>query len=165
MPKFTEYDVNQLVAARKFAARVLENTLAPERGKTQSEKTIKFAIRRLDTPKVDLVLVLSGRIKIKKLTGVASIHKPGVALFWHGKRIRGIDWKIRHEIIEDGVITGFIKGWHEHIWTDKDEDRFIIPVNPKMKNEDLQAVLQWCVKKWNIEQIEEQFQLEGLWQT
>lgn len=123
MSRFTQYQVDELVAASKIAVKVLENTLKPDNkgGKNPSEKTVKFAIRKKDSPTVDLVLVLSGRIKIKKLTGVASIHKPGVALIWHGKRIRGVDWRIKHDVIEDGIVTGFIRGWHEHIWTDKDE--------------------------------------------
>jgi hypothetical protein len=162
MLAFTEYQVDQLVAATKVAGKVLGNTMKGE--STSSTKEITIAVRRKDSPTIDLVLILNGRIKVKKLPGVASIHKPGVALMWHGRRIRGVDWKIRHEIIENGIATGFIKGWHEHIWTEQDEDRFIIPINPKMQNENLQAVLQWCVTKWNIEGINEQLALGGLWQ-
>src|SRR3954471_13922144 len=140
MRPFTAYEVDELVAATKIAGKILQNTLRGDKQgrSTPSVKEIRFAVRKKDSPNVDLVLILSGRIKVKKLTGVASIHKPGVALLWHGKRIRGVDWKIRHEVIQSGVVTGFVKGWHEHICTDQDEDGFIVPVDPKMKNEDLQ---------------------------
>lgn len=127
MVKFTEYQVNQLMAASKVAGKVLHNTMKTDDAATMKE--IRFAIRRKDRPSIDLALVLYGRIKIKKLPGVASIHKPGVALLWHGKRIRGVDWKIRHDVIENGMITGFVRGWHEHIWRDGDQDGFIVPVS------------------------------------
>lgn len=161
LSNFTQYEADALVAAAKVAGKVMSNTMKGDNRAATKEITI--AVRRKDSPSIDLVLVLNGRIKVKKLPGVASIHKPGVALMWHGKRIRGVDWKIRHEVTQNGIVTGFIKGWHEHIWTDSEDDKFIIPVSPKMQNEDFRAVLEWSVKKWNIEGIKEQPDLEGLW--
>ena len=80
---------------------------------------------------------------------------------WHGKRIRGLDHSITHDVVENGVITGKIKGWHEHFWTDQDEDNNIRFPNPPLQNFDLQSVIAWCCKNWKIEDLST---VQGLYQ-
>ena len=40
--------------------------------------------------------------------------------------IRKLDYALRHDNIQGGVVIGFVRGCHEHIWTDEDAERFII---------------------------------------
>lgn len=124
-----------------------------------SHRELSVPLRRKDSPAIDLVLEFNGRVKTKALTGVAPTRRPSAALIWHGKRIRGLDYTIIHEVLQDGVVVGSIKGWHEHYWTDSDEDNSIREPNPPVKNFDLQAIIEWCSVNWNIEGIQLQSEL------
>ena len=75
-----------------------------------------------------------------------------------GERIRGIDWKIKHESQRGGMPNGFVKGWHEHLWTEADRDRFVVDVNDAVGQEDFRAFLKVCLDRWNVE-VEESIQL------
>ena len=154
MPKhsITRYAVDELVQARKFAGRTKQNTLDAHDPK-QGELCLKVDIRRVDSPSIDLTLEFYGRVMKRGLTGVASTQYPSASLLWHGKRIRGVDYKIKHEVVEGGIVVGVIKGWHEHYWTDLDEDEAIRELNPPLRNYDLKAVIAWCSEQWNIEGI------------
>jgi hypothetical protein len=123
-PEITRYAVDELVSARKFAFRTKQNTLN-ERDPKHGEVLLLIEIRRRDAPAIDLVLEFKGRVKKSTLSGVAATQYPSASLIWHGKRIRCIDYKIVHEVIENSVISGRIRGWHEHYWTDADEDAAI----------------------------------------
>jgi hypothetical protein len=60
-----------------------------------------------------------------------------------------------------GVPEGQIRGGHEHFWTDEDEDASIRVPSPQPKNWDMQSIISWCCKNWNVEGVDEQM---GLYQ-
>src|ERR1035437_9039878 len=150
MPKdaITRYSVDQLVEARKFATRVKRNTLYSNDPKVP-ERELLIPLRRADSPAIDLVLEFCGRVKTQSLPGVAPGQRPSASLIWHGKRIRCLDHKIKHEVVQNGVVTGSISGWHEHYWTDEDEDSAVRQPDPPVKNRDLQSIIKWCSTNWN----------------
>lgn len=84
--------------------------------------------------------------------------KPSTALLWHGERRRGIDHKIVHPRIRDGLVIGKVRGWHEHYWTVIDRDKRVIGINRQMKNvqEDFRSVLRFCMARWRIELTEDE---------
>jgi len=79
--------------------------------------------------------------------------RPSASLLWHGQRIRGIDHKIVHSEIKNGIIVGKIRGWHEHQWITSDGDSFVVDVNNALRNvqEDFKSILRFCMKRWRIE--------------
>jgi hypothetical protein len=160
MPKHvvTRYDVDELVRARKIAGRTKLNTLNSSDSK-HTESALKVDLRRADSPTLDLTLEFYGRVNRMTLPGVATTQLPSASLIWHRKRIRGIDFKIRHDVVRNGLVTDSIRGWHEHYWTDSDEDNAIREPNPPLRNWDLQAVIAWCSRQWNIEGIGETVRL------
>jgi hypothetical protein len=154
----TQYNVDALIQARKVAMKARVNTLhSPD--PSLNERCLRVDIRRKDSTSVDLSLEFYPRIMIRELAGVRTVQRPSASLMWQGKRIRGIDHSLKHDIVKDGVIVGSIRGWHEHYWTDADEDRTIRTPNPTLQNYDLQAVMSWCCKNWNIENFGTQQEL------
>jgi hypothetical protein len=154
----TQYNVDALIQARKVAMKARVNTLhSPD--PSLNERCLRVDIRRKDSTSVDLSLEFYPRIMIRELAGVRTVQRPSASLMWQGKRIRGIDHSLKHDIVKDGVIVGCIRGWHEHYWTDADEDRTIRTPNPTLQNYDLQAVMSWCCKNWNIENFGTQQEL------
>jgi hypothetical protein len=125
------------------------------------EKCIKINLRRVDSTSVDLSLEFYSRIKTKGVTGVSVPHRPSASLIWRATRIRGLDYSLTHPVVKRGVPEGQIKGWHEHYWTDEDEDASIRVPSPPLKNWDMQSIVSWCCKNWNIEGVDEQM---GLYQ-
>lgn len=156
MPRatITRYTVDDLVEARKTAFRMKQNTL-DSRDPKHNELVLKVDIRRADSENIDLTLEFYGRVVKKPLSGVAPAQYPSASLLWHGKRIRGIDHTLKHPVVESGIIKGHIRGWHEHYWTDADGDDAIREPNPPVKNFDVQAIIAWCSKQWNIEGVGE----------
>lgn len=156
IPPFTEYEVSQLIAARKFVAKVMQDNT---RGKPdpQVERRIIYDVRRRDHPGKDARLRLCARLS-PALPGIGIKPTPGVALQWRGKIIRKLDWALRHENVQYGTVIGIVRGWHEHIWTDEDQGKFIEAADPPVKQTDMGSVIRWCAKKWNIE-LEEVEQL------
>jgi hypothetical protein len=151
----TRYNVDALVAARKVASSPKLNTMSAS-GALLNERCLKVDIRRIDSPSVGISLEFYGRVMIRELAGVRTTQRPSAALIWHGKRIRGLDHSLKHDVVENGLITGSIKGWHEHFWTDSDEDRRIRDANDSLQKQDLQSVISWCCKHWKIEGMTEQ---------
>jgi hypothetical protein len=145
---FTEYDVRQLLEARKFSFRVKYDST--QNKNSDSEKRIDYDIRRRDMPAKDLGLRLCARVA-PSAPGVGVKSTPGVALQWKGRIIRKVDHATRHDSIRNGVSVGHIEGWHEHIWTDQDEGRYIVAADPPIRNASLKGLIQWAAKKWNIE--------------
>jgi hypothetical protein len=147
-PNVTRYAVDELVTARKIAGKV--------KGSGKAGLPLVVTLFRADTPGFDLLLHFETQVPPPPPPGVASVRRPGASLFWHGERIRGIDWTIKHEVTLNGVPTGdFIRGWHEHYWTDADESASIRTPNPLPKNEDLSALITWCCRQWNIEGVKQ----------
>jgi hypothetical protein len=156
---FNEYEVHQLIAARKFVNRVVQDNVQEQ---TDFEKKIVYDIRRKDMPKKNISLQLTARLA-PPLSASGAKAIPGVSLRWKGKTIRKIDYALRHDSIRYGVSAGHLSGWHEHIWTDEDEDRYVIAANPPVKARDIRSLVRWAAEKWNIdlEQIAEQYTLGG----
>lgn len=80
---------------------------------------------------------------------------PSSALEWHGKRIRGLNYELWHDN-PDGTT---VHGWHEHIWSPGEQDHRVITARPEPKNRTLLGVLNWGLKRWNIEVMREQREL------
>ena len=154
MPKepITRYGVDELVRARKLVSRVKQNTLQSSR--SQDERAIRFDVRRADSPAIDLSLELYARIPTAPPPGIPRTELPSASLRWKGARIRGIDYKVKHPVLENGLIVDYIRGWHEHYWSEDQKDSAIRIVTPPLKNQDLQALLAWCFAKWNVEGLE-----------
>jgi hypothetical protein len=146
---FTEYDVQKLVRAGKFIHKVMQDNTQPG-SDPLTEKRILYDVRKKDSPKHDIKLRLFARLSAS-LPGVGVKSTAGISLQWKGRNIRKVDYKLRHDVVQNGIVTGFIRGWHEHIWTDEDEDRYIVEADPPVKQSDLRAVLRWCFMKWNID--------------
>jgi hypothetical protein len=90
--------------------------------------------------------------------------KPSAALVWHGERIPGIDRKIVHAKIRNGLVVGEIRGWHEHRWDAINHDSLVFDVNTAMKNiqEDFRSLLRFCMQRWRIEVKEDEDRQEVL---
>jgi hypothetical protein len=146
---FTEADIDYLLNARKVVHSVIRDTTEKP---DASLLEVVYRIVRSANPDDDIKLRLHAR-RPKPVLVSAPRPRPSAALLWHNVRIRGIDRKIVHPVIKNGVITGKIRGWHEHQWTDADGDRYVVHVNRQMKNiqEDFRAVLRFCMKRWRIE--------------
>ena len=152
---FTQYQADDLVQARKLAGRTSPVGNFPEKF-----LPVYIELHRTDAPSASIGLFLEMRKPRKLLPGVAPTQRPAASLMWHGERIRGIDWNIKHEVTRDGVPTGdVIRGWHEHYWTDADGCKSIREPKPIPKNEDIVALIVWCCKQWNIEGIQEPMRL------
>jgi hypothetical protein len=104
-------------------------------------------------PRKDVRLRLCARLA-PSLPGIGPRPVPGIALQWKGKNIRKVDHALRHDSYRYGVSAGHVRGWHEHIWTDTDEDRYVIPAEPPIKNGEMRALIRWAFDKWNIENNE-----------
>lgn len=145
----TRYAVEELVQVRKVAGRTRSLGVV-------GELPMRIDLRRVDSPTIDIGLLFETRTPRQPLPGVPSVKRPSASLMWHGHRVRGIDWTIKHEVIRYGVPTGeIIRGWHEHYWTEEDEGKSIREPNPSPKNEDMTALIVWCCANWNIEGIQE----------
>ena len=149
---FTRYQADQLVEARKIATKTFRNSLFTSDLRI-STRELAVALRRKDSPTIDLVLAFGATVKTAELSGIKSGLRPSASLLWHGKRIRGLDYTIKHDVVESGISVGVIRGWHEHYWTDSDQDNSIREPNPPIKNMDISAILEWSLKQWNIEGI------------
>jgi hypothetical protein len=148
----TNYNVEELVKTRKVAMNVKFNTLHST-DPTLTERCMRVDVRRVDSTSVDLALDFYPRIMTRELAGVRTVQRPSASLMWHGKRIRGLDYATKHDVVTNGVIIGSIKGWHEHYWTDLDEDNTIREPRPALQNTDLNSIIAWCAKNWNIENL------------
>src|SRR6266480_4713836 len=146
---FTEADVSYLLRAKKFVQSVMKDTTDDQAAPLLE---IIYRIAQVDNPTDEIKLRLSAR---RPKPPLETLHRPrpSVALQWHGYRIRGIDRKIVHPVIKNGLIVGKVRGWHEHEWSSTDEDNSVIDVNEAMKNvqEDFRSILRFCMKRWRIE--------------
>lgn len=146
---FTEADVAYLLRAKKFVQTVLKDTVDDQNAPLLE---VIYRIVRTDNPVDDIKLRLAAR-RPKQRVETFQRPRPSAALQWHGYRIRGIDRKIVHSVIKNGLIVGEVRGWHEHRWTSTDEDNFVIDVNEAMRkvHEDFRSILRFCMKRWNVE--------------
>ncbi len=80
---------------------------------------------------------------------------PSCCLQWHGIRIRCVDREARHDN-PDGT---YVKGWHEHIWDDRNQDDRVIAAHPIVSHPSLRGIFQWGLDKWKIEVREKQLEV------
>jgi hypothetical protein len=144
----TEADVAYLLRAKKFIHRVIRNS-ADSRQEVL-EVVVIYNVRRKDREHLELKLRFSARLE-KPVKVTVPQPRPGVSLTWHGQRIRGISRRIKHANIRNGVVVGEVRGWYEHQWTNSDEDKSIKDINKEIKQEDFWSVVEFCLRRWNIE--------------
>jgi len=101
------------------------------------------------------------RNPIKGLVVMAKAHRappglphptPSAALEWYGKRIRGLNYELWHDN-PDGTV---VKGWHEHVWSPREQDSHVVSARPEPTRKGLLDILKWGLRKWNIAVLEEQ---------
>ena len=153
-PPFTEANVEYLLKARKVIQGITRHTTDdPDADLLE----ISYRIVRIGNPGDDIKLRLQAR-RPKPVLATLPKPKPSAALLWHGERIRGIDHKIVHPRIKDGLVVGKVRGWHEHIWTLADRDSRVVGIDKQMKKiqEDFRSVLRFCMRRWRIELIKDE---------
>ncbi len=147
--RFTEADVNYLIHEVKFIRAI------PEIEAEEGLLTLKARIHKKTAPNWQVGgLIIKARVT-KSIPGLPKA-LPSCALEWHGVRIRCVDYETRHDN-PDGTT---VRGWHEHIWNDEDNDKRVIASNPQITRPDMNSIFRWGLKKWNIEIIEEQLRME-----
>lgn len=146
---FTEANVRYLLKARKIVQGVVKDTTSDENAPLLE---IVYRIVRINNPVDDIKLRLHARRPKPVLVSLPR-PRPSASLQWHGERIRGIDHKIVHDVIRNGLVVGKVRGWHEHRWTVVDGDRRVINVNEEIKKiqEDFRSILRFCMERWRIE--------------
>jgi len=86
---FTEYEVKELIRARKFIHRVREDNYRAARNNTAvNEIRIRYEIRRADKPHQHIKLQYFARLERPAFSGEAP-KLPGISLNWYGERLRG----------------------------------------------------------------------------
>lgn len=146
---FTEADVKYLLKARKVIHGVIRDTTEDPDAPLLE---IVYRIVRADRPRDDIRLRLNAR-RPKPVLDTLYRPRPSAALLWHDERIRGIDHKIVHPRIRNGLKVGKVRGWHEHRWTLADRDKPVMSVHEKMKKiqEDFRSILRFCMARWHIQ--------------
>jgi len=132
-----------------------------DRSHPETEKQVAYDIRRRDMPEKPLHLVLYARLA-PWVPGSGPKPLPGISLRWWGKHLRKLDYAIRHDSKRSGISIGHVRGWHEHIWTDEDEDEYVVQANPPVRGQDIRSLIRWAAEKWNIEldKVEAQGELD-----
>jgi hypothetical protein len=155
-PVITEAQATDILVRRKFIHSVASDNSSST---TANERLIAYALRFVDSPLADQPLQLIARLE-RNIPGIAPRPKPGISLRWKGHyRIRQISHALRHDCLLNGVPNGHVKGWHEKIWTNTDEDKFIVDVNHEIGNTDLMTMIRFCCERWNIEPLKDSLRL------
>lgn len=150
--RFTKAEADYLVAAPKLITEIPRQQFL----NTQSRTGWRIVAQ---------VFSKSDSRPIKGLVVIAKVHQapvglprptPSAALEWHGKRIRGLNYELWHDN-PDGTI---VRGWHEHLWSPKEQDHRVIPAHPEPRKRDLQGILKWGLRRWNIEVKREQAEFD-----
>lgn len=167
-PAITEALVGELLSRWKFIHRaVYDNTQSAKSERRQKdyvepdEKRIIYEVRFSDMREKDAGLQLHARLE-KPLSGVYPRPMPGISLKLGGRRIRGINWNLRHDSMLNAVPVGTVRGWHEKLWTNADGDKYIIDINTEVRNTDLHSMIRFACGRWNIEIPENQIRLGDL---
>jgi hypothetical protein len=155
-----EAEVAGILARRKFVHKVIADNTKSKGPIQPFEKRFVCDIRFLDMPKKNVQLQFFARQE-QAISGVLPRPRPGLSLLWRGVRIRGVNWALRHDSLRNGVPCGYIKGWHEKVWTNSDGDKHIKDINSEVGNTDLTSMIKFCCDRWNIEFKDDQFHLGG----
>ena len=152
---FTKAEADYLVAAPKFIWVIPRHQFLDRTRKTGW--LIQSLVFDAANPKEPIKgLVVKARLHQAPI-GLPRL-SPSAALEWYAKRIRGINYELRHDN-PDGT---FIRGWHEHVWCPDEQDQRVIAARPEPRRKDLLGLLKWGLKKWNIEVRREQASLDGI---
>lgn len=150
VPRFTNAEVDLLVDTRKF----IKATPLPK--ETPTEIFIQaqvFSKAEPDNPIRGLIV----RARVTRhLTGTGR-HRPSASLEYHGIRIRGLDYEMWHDN-PDGTV---VRGWHEHVWSQAEEDRRVRSPGREPNDLSLRGLFHWGLERWNIEIEQEQLETEG----
>src|SRR5690242_7125801 len=128
--RFTEAEVDYLIRAKKYIFAIPD---------IKEEDGGWFAMRAEVRKKDDESWQRGGLMiyaRVKKAISNVPRGLPSCVIQWHGYRIRGVDYEVRHDN-PDGQP---VRGWHEHIWNDEDEDSRVIPASPAVKKPDLGGI-------------------------
>jgi hypothetical protein len=114
------YEAEHLVQARKVAGKI--KSLA------SADVPLLFDIRKVDSPFIDLELALGSWLIPTPPSGLPSVRRPSVSLLWHGQRIRGINWTIKHEVLRDGIppVSQYVVGMNTTGQTTNAEKPFVL---------------------------------------
>jgi hypothetical protein len=169
-PAITGAQVGHIVARPKFIFREQQNNTQrspADRRRSDyvqpNELRIYYEIRFTDMREKETGLQVFARLE-KPLTAVYPRPKPGISLLLRGRRIRGIGWTFRHETVLNGATIAPVYGWHENLWTDADEDKYLIDINEDVKktNTDFRSMISFACERWNINIEEKQINIGGL---
>jgi len=154
-PAITEAVVAEIISRWKFIHRVVSDnarrsTEDPADYAEPNEKRLVYELRFTDMRDRDAHLQLHARLE-KAIAGVFPRPMPGVSLRFCGRRIRGLNWNHRHDDRFGGVNVGIVRGWHEKVWTNADQDKHIIDINGQVRNTDMLSLISFCCDRWNIE--------------
>jgi hypothetical protein len=53
-----------------------------------------------------------------------------------------------------------VKGWHEHVWTPREQDSRVIPANPEPRQRTMMGLFKWGLMQWNIQLLQEQMEID-----
>jgi hypothetical protein len=167
-PAITRAYVEEIITRPKFVYREISNNTRVSRADKRSkdyvapeEKRIYYEIRFKDMREKPADLRFFARLE-QGLSGVRPLPKPGMSLWLLNSRIRGINWNMRHENMLNGVKIAPVREWHEKLWTDIDEDKYIVDINDEVRNTDLRSMIRFACERWNIDIEEKQIQIGGL---
>jgi|SRR5579864_8190239 len=159
-PALTIAEVAQTVTKRKFVSAVVKDNTQPTASERRqrdyvqpNEKIIIWDLRFTGMREKEIPLQFHARLETA-ISGVIR-PKPGVSLKWKGRRIRGVNHAFRHDNMLNALPAEPVRGWHEKLWNEVDEDKHIIDINGDIKNTDFRAVIRFCCDRWNIELPEE----------
>jgi hypothetical protein len=149
---FTDYDVKKLLRAKKFIRNKVRSNVNKQN--TRWVEVI-YRICRVDAPEQEIYLRFHARQTTPLLESLRR-PLPSASLIWHDHRIRGIDRKITHADVRNGVPVREIEGWHEHQWNSRDGDATCIDVNDEIKRvpENFKSIVEFCLRRWRIEYTE-----------
>jgi hypothetical protein len=145
---FTKPDVDYLVDEQKFVKEI------PKSWRKGNYTVMELRVFR----RGELAMPIKGLfVTCRVVTPVSGIPRaiPSSVLEWHGYRIRGMDREQQHDNPDGSIVYG----WHEHLWSPEYDAALVIGV-PEPKHKDLLGLLRTGMKRWNIEVIKDQLEVE-----
>jgi hypothetical protein len=165
-PVITEAEVARIISRQKFIYRTIADNTQPSRSEKRqkdyvqpNEKNIVYEIRYSDMREKPADLRFRARLE----TGISGAPRPrpGISLNWKNTRIRGVNWNLRHDSMLNGQLLEPVRGWHEKLWTEIDEDKYVVSIKEEVRNTDLRSMIRFCCQRWNIDLPEEPKNLLG----
>jgi len=138
---FSELQINQIVAIEKFTP------INPEMYLHGGAFRMSAAIFLDPSCRKDIKLRICA--EISQNSDGSSRLTPTCVLLYFNRRIRGINRHIRYRN-PDGQE---IRGWHEHYWTDENEERQVNPIF--FDDSTLDGLFTFGLQRWNIKVVTE----------